>query len=1523
MVGGDAGSAGQLSQEVHGALDWPATCLVFGPVKNSDPLAALAALPVQPKVLHVADRAIEPRVVALANSAIDLREVFDGFGVGDVAYVFFELQSPTGQKVSLGFGADWWLQAWVDGRPMLDTTAHGNIEWPPSITNFVRSVKLSKGRHVLAVRFISGKGSSVLTVGGPGELRAVPEMSWKTVKVPKPEPLGPEAFPSGGFEEWTPHAPALPEGWENGRGGHAFADGELRANREAPLAGATSVEVNTLGGRQDSRRMATRLGLLPGQLYRVAFKARWLAGGYATVSVRETPGSCRTSLLAGGMISQKRQGDIVGYYYFEQPRPYLVIEAHVPVHVLIDEISFRPTTDESKKWRSYNLQRAPWGPEWYTLSRAVETPHSKIVKQRPGFSLLSIMPRWHHRWTLELCQRLGGLPFRTIMFARPVKMGNPFWVRSEDGPRLFDIATDAIEKAAEHAELGARAVGLIHHISPSTIPEELAKSVVDGVRRGNGLVITGFNHPFYPYPDGRDPKKVMDRFRAGPWAAGLCDTNRVETPIDALGVQGVASADVECFHHGEGRILLLRSAEITHEDSAAFEAEAALICKAMLWAAGRLDRASRTVASTPKTKPRAPAIKAIRMEPRVCPYYTRGETIQGTVKLNRALDPGAKLTVALRDIDGREWQRQSFEGEGTVFGFSLSTDALRVLVHKIRAEIESPGVAGTASETEAVVVPRNRHHRETFDFQVWQAPRYQTGSLADQVLREQFGITSVIYASSAPVDAARNCARNNIRIVAAAGTSYPGRSNKVVGDPHAPVRKLCLSSRTGDGNLAWRMRTYDARGVQYGPMAYITDHEQNLRGLGGRLAGDADVCFSRSCLASLRRFVKTEYADIAQLNESWGTRFDGWEDVTPIVLADAIETGQISRWVDHRRHMDRVWTDFTLKKQAAMRKHDPKALLIADNLRSGPTTCDSFNGVDYWLLVSEAIGGAALVQPYLDSFVPDDREHLVWERGAGWHPDVWTAYPELFRTRFGSKPWQALLNGASGYTYWAHLWGAFPDGNFMNPLMMDLTVTDFGRLPADAVARIREGLFTFIRGATFDHSGIALHYSRSSEHLCTAWQRLHPDTTADELDPRSSQFSFFAPALQSVRRQFKSLAYGQIEQGALERDGLKLLILPFSQCLSPHEAREVRRFVANGGTLLADIRPAVADQHGHASQAGLLDDVFGIRQQTDAKRYAPQKGDVQISGQVGRTGVEVALDSVILGPAVALRGARALGSGGAMPVCLIHRFGKGRAILLNFSMRSLGRQRKATDALFGAILGSCDIPPLFGLSASDAYWHTAGGERVELKEEDFAAAVSVPGAGLGADAGLAEEVGIEMPFNPAPTVVRWVSEDIEVIGLWYRACRGDGKQRVVVAPRRSGWAYDLKTGGCLGLVDRIERVMPLEGLAAYAVVPYQIERPALHGRVERDPGSRPALVCRAEAKPKAARRQRHAVRFRVHDPSGAEWRDFAASAIAQGGVCEARIVLPLSAPRGTWRITATEAISRLRAEAMLEVANDH
>lgn len=168
----------RAEEEVVGDVEFPGEWTVFAPfgsyrseVSDLPPSDVLRTIPGE---LDLGGTTLPAQVVLSTNNQFNfqafLGEPPRGWDRG--AYVFVPLESSVAQEVTLGMGADYKLQAWLNGELIMDTTELRHLRWPPAINDHQVNVPLQAGKNILAVRFVSGKASSLLALGGPRELRA-------------------------------------------------------------------------------------------------------------------------------------------------------------------------------------------------------------------------------------------------------------------------------------------------------------------------------------------------------------------------------------------------------------------------------------------------------------------------------------------------------------------------------------------------------------------------------------------------------------------------------------------------------------------------------------------------------------------------------------------------------------------------------------------------------------------------------------------------------------------------------------------------------------------------------------------------------------------------------------------------------------------------------------------------------------------------------------------------------------------------------------------------------------------------------------------------------------------------------------------------------------------------------------------------------------------------------------------------------------------------------------------------------
>lgn len=1607
-------------------VEWPKQWTVFAPSVKNDPVPSEAVLKTIPDKLLLSGREVAPRKVDVNDKygRVDLANLIGGTKDGNAAYVFLPIRAEQDQELVIGMGADWYLQAWLDGKLIQDTTQTGNGNWPPSVTDHKVKVFLAKGEHVLAVRFISGTGSSVLALGGPREI----ELGTPTLPLFRndPVPAG-NMLPLGEFEEAAKPGDHIPKGWKNGKGDCAFRQGELTLTESGPISGNRSLEINTMSGGTVKRKISIPVEVDVSTLYEVSFKAKHIAGkhtafylsydednGFSTVFVRAIGAdNLKNSLRKSG----GQPGALKIYSYFDRPQVWVVIQANGPTHVVIDDICIIPVS-ENKKWIGSEDQRAPWRKSLDMLSSQVVTPHIKWCNPNAGglLRLLSIMPRSLHRRTVELSQRMS-LECTPIFYEfNPAmdgtfEMGQDYWIYDTDGdPLLFEKKADALAKL----EAGADCI-LISDLQAETISDFMAEAVLEKVKNGSGLAIRGSCFSRFT------PK----RFKEGIWGKALSPQNKTDEQTDFImyapaSVYRYNRPDNGFYQYGKGRIAIW--SDHFSDDQQGYEQNLPYLMKALLWSANRVPKSRIAVINLPGNRidqsafrvnrsalpafakveiktdaslpqdarlvgwvddfdgsklpvlaetelgsdqcaaeiplPKLPAgkhwihfqlknggsvedwasvgievlsdslIKTVALTDGK-PYYKAGEIIHAKVVLTANLQADQKLKVELLDTDGLLWNVNYLNGTGTEFNLDFSLEDPKVLMHEIRASILDDSGTVSVAKTLFAIIKSAEWYSKFFDFQIWCLP--ETNYFACKALRNQ-GVTSGFYAKPSIFAAAQN-----IRVVPPVaihweqpnkpGVFFKHHKTELVGNvEHAPERYPCLTDPVFLDQVAANIAENVPQYLNMAPLAYGLAHESNLQSYGQLKS--ADICFSPTCKKSFREFLKGDYKELSILNHAWQTDFKTWDDVTPSVLSDAVESGQIVRWIDHRRHMDKVYTDYLRFKVEAVRRFDPAAEGCGDNFRVASNMLDSYSGVDYWRLFSEVVAGAGLPEKYLLSFTPPERQHLIMARGAYWYSDIFTDDSELLQQRFGNQPWRNLFAGMHGYAYFPSHFFLYPSSTYPPVLNADLSEGYVGKIAADAVSQIRSGIDRLIFESKCDNSGIAILFSRSSEHAASAWQFLHKGKSAARLSP-PSLIGVYSDMLNYLGYGYSFLSEAQIADHALQKGGFRLLIMPFSQALNPDVQKPIMEFLSQGGTVMADIRPGIADQHGQIGTKGFLDELFGVCHQTEYQAYAPTLDTVRIGEDFLGNKLPSADYGVIMGPYVKIEGAKALAESrtGKIPGLCVNSYGKGNAVLLNFAFDKLDADMLK---LFGEMLAAAGIKPLFGIESKPleessspllSFSRLSGLLGMEKEENVRKLEVKPVGRKLDDHEVFADAEGYMANnlkgLSARPKLAHFVNGRIHLFAYWYAPeRRGNGMERVTVTPPVSGYVYNIKTNEYIGNCrSSFSLEMPLEGLGAFAVLPYKIERPSLTVKKE---GER-AVACETVLEPDDAVPEFHSVRMRLFAPDGTEWKDFASTARAVKGMVAHTFILPLNAPEGIWKVEAREAISGLASIENIEI----
>ena len=680
------------------------------------------------------------------------------------------------------------------------------------------------------------------------------------------------------------------------------------------------------------------------------------------------------------------------------------------------------------------------------------------------------------------------------------------------------------------------------------------------------------------------------------------------------------------------------------------------------------------------------------------------------------------------------------------------------------------------------------------------------------------------------------------------------------------VREPCFTSPEYRARFRDGLRAKVSEFARFSPVSYYAYEEPSLTYFGGGL----DLCWSPTCLGGFRDWLRGTYGTLRALNQEWGTRYPRWRDVLPYTTEEAQESGDYAPWADFRTWMETMWADVYREGEEIIRGIDRNAVICL----SGNQVGNPFNGYDY-----------SRINHYVDQMQQYTSENLD-EFNRSFYPGMrstgCTGYgvndPDL-----SLQVWGRLLNGdtAGCVIFW--------EISCLNP---DLT---FCRSGADLARHFGElrggGIARLLSAAQRDNCGIAIHYSYPSVH--GTWITDGEIVDHEWANRSSVAFEVFnrdriawTNLLEGLGYQYDFVAYGEVEKGELQRRGYRLLILPQSVAISDGEAAAIEGFVAAGGVVIADMWPAVMDEHCRWRGAGRLDSLFGISHGKIGPRDF-RRADA--SGSVCVSGAEQGWCKQDRG--VARR-----------------REGTGEAIYLGRSLAplllggSLGDRAKVAELveLVSQLMQEAGItPPARVLDGSGAPALTCESVHYRAGSADYYGIVRYPGA-------PEQKVAItwESGIPPLEDVRPTLGGDSEVV-------------RIVFPDARH--IYEVRTRRYLGYSDRVDTRLGYGDAAIYALLPYTVSNVEV---------SAPAAVAAGRQVPvRIALRHSggrklgdHVATVKVYAPDGTECTQYAFRLALPGGVGEGVIPLALSDQPGRWSVVARDVATGVEGEAEVVVS---
>jgi hypothetical protein len=655
-------------------------------------------------------------------------------------------------------------------------------------------------------------------------------------------------------------------------------------------------------------------------------------------------------------------------------------------------------------------------------------------------------------------------------------------------------------------------------------------------------------------------------------------------------------------------------------------------------------------------------------------------------------------------------------------------------------------------------------------------------------------------------------------------------------DKRLLVREYCLNDPAYRDLIRKEMKQLVEPWVLFSPLSYYVYEEPSLT----CYVDDLDLCFSPHCMREMRNWLKTGYGSLDTLNRKWGTNFSKWDDVIPDDTSEAQRRGNYASWADHRTFMEKSYAECFEFVLGELRKMDENGIL----LNSGTQESAPHNGCDYSRINQYT--------RHLNSYDGGNQFDFHRNFNPGIKISGGAGYGMLGQDVLYSF-YRNLFKGANGgaYVFWQY-----------STLDADLTLCQSGRDIAEGFRELRgEGIGKLVGMGTPENNRIAIHYSYPSIH--GSWivdGKIEERVVYDPSSPTHRRFNSnrdgWVKILRDSGLQFDFIAYGDVEKGELIAKGYRTFILPMSIALSNKEVENIREFVRHGGTVIADALPGVMDEHCAFREQRALADIFGL-----APVRSNRDAIVAMRGE----------------PDLRTAGARAMVHEEGRPMLLEHRYGEGRAYLLNYfldrySEDRLERRNTASLEKMKRIFDAAAIDPMVKLTS-------LSGERIADCETYI--------------------------FNFGSTRLLGIVPDKEK----------PSRQRVLLTFNQRGALYDVRQKRYLGngsvFEIEVEPAVPrLLALVENRISGFEIQSPA-KARL----GEPVTINCGLAS----VSQLRSVVKFVVTDPSGRELRFYGGNREMANGAASISFRTALNDPSGVWRVAVTEVISGETAHAEITI----
>ncbi|MBO4304735.1 MAG: hypothetical protein J6A21_09145, partial [Lentisphaeria bacterium] len=330
-------------------------------------------------------------------------------------------------------------------------------------------------------------------------------------------------------------------------------------------------------------------------------------------------------------------------------------------------------------------------------------------------------------------------------------------------------------------------------------------------------------------------------------------------------------------------------------------------------------------------------------------------------------------------------------------------------------------------------------------------------------------------------------------------------------------------------------------------------------------------------IAEFRKRMEKKYGSIAEYNCRMHSDWKSFNEIRPVLMVEARKTGRFGEFIEWRNFNVDRWCEIIKLLSDAGKKVSPHAkFALTNSFGQG-----IFSGNDYAKLYRKA--GLDFATEYSSCiYLGKDPIHNFDEFMRSFAPEMRSpgsvGYANSNAEMISYSPWWFASHRYGGMGWFAMLSNSH---QLMDGATLDLTKDALLLGKSLRESKLQQGLGKLFLEYRWKKRDIAIYYSQTS--MQTAFL-LGKETRSETIDGKGPLHDFFYSrqgafyALEYLLHQYDFVSYDQVEEGVLKN--YKILIMPSIISMTDKEVDAVKKFMANGGKVLADFAPGVYDELG-------------------------------------------------------------------------------------------------------------------------------------------------------------------------------------------------------------------------------------------------------------------------------------------------------------------------------------------------------